>query len=116
MKEVLKNRTKVFAHQCVKLTKEFPSSYLANHIKGQLIRSATSAAANYRACCIAQSKPSFIAKISIVIEEIDESNFWLEFTFDEQLVSQEKVKSLISESHELVAIFMASRKTASKNK
>lgn len=75
MKEVLKNRTKKFAHNCVKLTKELPNSYLAQHIKGQLIRSSTSVAANYRATCLAQSKASFIAKISIVIEEIDESNF-----------------------------------------
>ncbi|MFL1011454.1 four helix bundle protein [Flavisericum labens] len=86
MKETLKTRTKVFAHYCIKLTSYFQNSYLANHIKGQLIRCSTSVAANYRATCIAQSKPSFIAKISIVIEEVDESNFWLEFAMDENLI------------------------------
>lgn len=113
MKEQLKTRTKVFAHNCVKLTHEFPNSYLSNHIKGQLIRCSTSVAANYRATCIAQSKPSFIAKISIVIEEVDESNFWLEFALDENLIPKEKIDILLKEFGELTSIFIASRKTAS---
>ncbi|MFD0835853.1 four helix bundle protein [Mariniflexile aquimaris] len=113
MKEQLKKRTKVFAHNCVKITQEFPNTYLSNHIKSQLIRCSTSVAANYRASCIAQSKPSFIAKISIVIEEVDESNFWLEFALDEDLILKEKIDNLLKESSELTAIFMASRKTAS---
>lgn len=114
MKEALKKRTKLFAHNCVKLTKLLPNEYLANHIKGQLIRCSTSVAANYRATCIAQSKPSFIAKISIVIEEVDESNFWLEFALDENLIQKNNIEKLLKESSELTAIFMASRKTASR--
>lgn len=116
MKEQLKNRTKKFAHDCVKLTEFLPTVYLGNHIKGQLIRCSTSVAANYRATCIAQSKPSFIAKISIVIEEVDESAFWLEFIIDEKLVEKETVTLLLQEAKELTAIFVASRKTASNNK
>ena len=115
MKEQLKIRTKVFAHNCIKLKQSFPNTYLSNHIKGQLIRCSTSVAANYRATCIAQSKPSFIAKISIVIEEMDESHFWLEFALDENLISKENVTFLLKEASELTAIFMASRKTASSN-
>ncbi|WP_445955647.1 four helix bundle protein [Yeosuana sp.] len=115
MKEQLKLRTKIFAHNCVKITQSFPNTYLSNHIKGQLIRCSTSVAANYRATCIAQSKPSFIAKISIVIEEVDESNFWLEFALDENLISKEKIDFLLKESSELTSIFIASRKTASSN-
>lgn len=88
MKEALKERTKIFAHNCIKIAQLFPNNYLANHIKGQLIRCSTSLAVNYRATCIAQSKPSFIAKISILIEEVDESNFWLEFALDENLVKK----------------------------
>ncbi|XMO86443.1 four helix bundle protein [Algibacter sp. AS12] len=114
MKEQLKNRTKVFAHNCVKTTKSLPNTYLSNHIRGQLIRCSTSVAANYRATCIAQSKPSFIAKISIVIEEVDESNFWLEFALDENLTEKSLIENLLKESSELTAIFMASRKTASR--
>ncbi len=115
MKEKLKHRTKLFAHHCIKLTEDFPNTYIANHIKKQLIRCSTSVAANYRAACIAQSKPSFIAKISIVIEEVDESNFWLEFCLDESIIQENKIKNLLKESSELTAIFIASRKTASKN-
>ena len=61
-----------FAHRCVKLAIHLPNTYLGNHIKGHLIRCSTSSAANYRATCHAQSKSSFIAKISIVVEETDE--------------------------------------------
>ena len=114
MKESLKKRTKLFAHNCIKTTSLLPNNYLSNHIKEQLIRCSTSVAANYRATCIAQSKPSFIAKISIVIEEVDESNFWLEFAVDENLIQREKIEFLLKESSELTAIFMASRKTANK--
>lgn len=116
MKEKLKYRTKIFAHNCIKLTEYLPNTYLGNHVKKQLIRSSTSVAANYRATCIAQSKASFIAKISIVIEEIDESNFWLEFSIDEQLLSKVKANNILKESSELTSIFIASRKTASNNK
>ena len=116
MKEQLKIRTKQFAHRCVKLTEHLPNVYLGNHIKGQLIRSSTSVATNYRATCVAQSKPSFIAKISLVIEEADQSAFWLEFMIDEELLPKEKIASLLQEAQELTAIFIASRKTVSNNK
>ena len=91
---------------------EMPKTYLANHIKGQLIRCSTSVASNYRAACIAQSKASFIAKLSIVIEEVDEAYFWLEFIIDEKLLSKEQVFPLLNEADELIAIFTSSRKTA----
>ena len=114
----LKRRTKEFAHRCVKFAVTLPKTYLGNHIKGQLIRASTSVAANYRATCVAQSKASFIAKISIVIEEADESLFWLEFIRDEKLLEQDNIelKFLIIEANELVSIFIASRKTAKKNR
>ena len=110
----LVNRTKLFAHRCVKLALSLPNSILGNHIKKQLIRCSSSVASNYRAACLAQSKPSFIAKLSIVIEEADESNFWLVFIKDENLLYSvsDELNLLISESNELTAIFIASRKTA----
>ena len=86
--DALKNRTKEFAHRCVKLALNLPDSYIGNHIRGQLIRCSTSVAANYRAACLAQSKASFISKLSIVIEEADESYFWLEFIIDEKLMAK----------------------------
>jgi len=108
----LKQRTKEFAHRCVKLSIALPRTYLGNHIKGQLIRCSTSVASNYRATCIAQSKASFVSKLSIVLEEVDESHFWLGFIIDERLLSEERVLPLLKEAEELTAIFISSRKTA----
>jgi len=113
--EALKIRTKRFAHRCVKLGAALPDSVLGKHIRGQLIRCTTSVASNYRATCIAQTKASFISKLSIVIEEADETSFWLEFIIDENLLKKERVTSLLKEANELTAIFIASRKTARKN-
>ena len=110
----MKKRTKEFAHRCVKLASALPKSRLGNHISGQLIRCSTSVAANYRASCLAQSKPDFIAKISIVLEEIDESAFWMEFIIEEELMEEKRVESLLTEAGELTAIFYSSRKTARK--
>jgi four helix bundle protein len=112
--KTLKQRTKKFAHRCVKLSITLPKTYLGNHIRGQLIRCSTSVASNYRATCIAQSKASFISKLSIVLEEVDESHFWLEFIIDEQLLSKDRVLPLLKEAEELTAIFISSRKTARK--
>ena len=110
--EELKERTKSFAHRCVKLSIALPKTKLGNHIAGQLMRCSTSVASNYRASCIAQSKKSFVSKLSIVIEESDESAFWLEFIIDEDLMKKEKTTPLLKEAEELTAIFVASRKTA----
>jgi four helix bundle protein len=114
--EQLKKRTKDFAHSCVKLALSCPSSILGNHLAKQLIRCSTSVAANYRSACLAQSRASFIAKISIVLEEIDESAFWLEFINDEKLIITKSLTPLIDEANELKAIFYTSRKTARRNK
>ena len=110
----LKKRTKEFPHRCVKLAMALPNSPLGNHIRGQLIRCSTSVASNYRATCIAQSKASFISKLSIVIEEADESIFWLEFIIDENLLKKNLVEPLMKEAAEITAIFITSRKTARK--
>jgi four helix bundle protein len=111
--EELIKRTKEFAHRCVKLALALPETALGKHIRGQLIRCSTSVAANYRATCLSQSKASFTAKISIVLEEADESAFWLEFIIDENLLKENLVKPLLQEAEELTSIFASSRKTAS---
>ncbi len=111
--EELKKRTKEFAHRCVKLAMALPETALGKHLRGQVIRCSTSVAANYRATCLSQSKASFVSKISIVLEEADESAFWLEFIIDENLLKENMVKPLLQEAEELTAIFASSRKTAS---
>jgi four helix bundle protein len=114
--DILKKRTKDFAHRCVKLALSVSTSMLGNHLANQLTRCSTSVAANYRSACLAQSRASFIAKISIVLEEIDESSFWLEFIKDEKMIKNESLASLLDEANELKAIFYTSRKTARSNK
>ena len=109
----LKDRTKRFAHRCVKLALSLPETTLGKHIRGQLVRCSTSVAANYRATCLAQSQASFVSKISIVVEECDESEFWLEFVIDAELIPKEKVSDLMQEANELSRIFISSRKTIS---
>ena len=110
-----KQRTKEFAHNCVKLASVLPKKKLGWHIEGQLIRCATSVAVNYRAVLLAQSDASFSAKLSIVIEEVDECDFWIEFGFDEGIISKEDAMPLIKEAKELSAIFITSRKTIQKS-
>ena len=111
--EELINRTKDFAHRCVKLATALPETPLGKHIRRQLIRCSTSVAANYRATCLSQSKASFVAKISIVLEETDEAAFWLEFIIDEKLLKKNLVEPLLKEAEELTAIFASSRITSS---
>ena len=81
----------------------------------QLIEAATSVAANYRAACRSRSPADFISKISVVSEEADESQFWLELTLESQILERERVRALLNESGELAAIFTASRDTAKNN-
>ena len=110
----LKKRTKEFAHRIVKLAVALPKTVLGDHVRKQLIRCGTSVAANYRAASMSQTKAVFISKISIVIEEADETEFWLEFIVDEKLLKKELVMPLLTEAHELASIFIVSRRTAQK--
>ena len=112
-REELTERTKEFAHRCVKLPMALPETPLGKHIRGQVIRCSTSVAANYRAACFSQSNATFITKISIVLEEADETAFWLEFIIDEKLLKENLVEPLLKEAEELTKIFAASRMTAS---
>ncbi len=82
----------------------------------QLLRSATSVEANYRAACRARSKADFISKIAIVEEEADESLFWLELIAESGLMNTERLKDLTKEADELTAIFTATGKTAKQNR
>jgi len=115
LKNILKDRTKQFARNVIGLTEKLPGNYHSNHISRQLIRSATSVAANYRAACLVQTKPTFVTKLSIVIEEADESAFWLELIVKENLRNDEITKGLLQEAKELTSIFIASRITAQRN-
>lgn len=117
-KEMIK-RTKQFGYDCIDLSDSLYGNYLKNHVRGQLIRCTTSVGANYRAARLAQSKASFIAKISISVEEADESAMWLEMIIDKKLLHpkyEEESRRLIKEANELTSIFVATRKTIETNR
>ena len=111
----LKARTKRFALRVMKLD-AIPRTIQGRAIAKQIIRSATSVAANYRAACRARSRAEFIAKIGVVEEEADESCFWLELIIDSGLLTEERIRPLLGEAGELVAIMAVSRKSAIGNR
>ena len=106
-----KNRTKNFAVDIIKYSKNFSKNEESYIVKKQLIRSATSVAANYRAVCRARSDAEFFAKLCIVVEEADETLFWLEIIVDAEIYNIELTTPLIKEANEIVKIVSKSRKT-----
>jgi len=113
--EALKKRTKDFALRVLRLCQALPKTYMGDAIGKQLLRSATSVGANYRAACRARSQAEFSAKLQIVIEEADESAFWLELIEESGLLPKECLTDLRKEADELTAIFVSSRKTVTRN-
>ncbi len=112
----LKNRTKKFAVDTIHFVNELPKSKANDVVSYQLIKSATSVAANYRASLRGRSSAEFISKLNIVLEESDESHFWFEIIEEtNKNINLETFKELIKESNELTAIFASSLKTARNN-
>ena len=114
--EALKERCKTMALRVMNVVSHLPSTIPGRVIADQLMRSASSVAANYRAACRARSKAEFVAKLSIVVEEADETVLWLELIVDGGLLPAERIKDLLAEANEITAIMVASRKTASGNR
>ena len=110
--EELKKRTKQLGLRIIKLIESLPSSKAANVIGNHLLRSCTSVGANYWSACRARSKPDFISKASISIEEADESLYWTEMLVEAEIMPKEKLAALMKETDEIVAILTASVKTA----
>ena len=112
----LKRRTKAFALRILKLVDALPKTTAGRALASQIVRSGTSVAANYRAACRARSTADFIAKMGIVEEEGDETLFWLELLEESELVSATKLAAIKQEANELIAITIASIKTARRNR
>ncbi|MCB9262725.1 MAG: four helix bundle protein [Flavobacteriales bacterium] len=112
-----KNRTKRFAIETLKLCDELPFNQNSTRIiASQLGRSASSTAANYRAACVSRSAKEFVAKMSISLEESDESSFWLELLDEGDFyTNKERIKNLLGESEQLTKIIGKARFTASNN-
>jgi len=110
--EQLKARTKRFALEIIALVSKLPRTLVAEIIARQLVRCATSVGANYRAACRGRSRAEFAAKISIVLEEADETLYWLEILHESGVSTEKSVLEVMKEAGELIAIFAASHKTA----
>lgn len=110
--QALRDRTKAFAVRIVKLYRSLPRTVDAQVLGKQVIRCGTSVAANYRAACRSRSRAEWLAKIGVVVEEADETVFWLEMLVDCGIVKRERLANLLEEARELSAIFTASQHTA----
>lgn len=108
----LAERTMDFAIAVFRFCRELPQTEEAREIARQLRRAGASVGANYRAVRRGRSTRDFASKIGVVIEEADESGFWLDFIVRVELLETARVKALAQEANELVAIFTASQKTA----
>jgi four helix bundle protein len=111
----LLDRTKKFALDIVKFFEELPKDEVSRVVGRQLLRSGTSVGANYRAAHRAKSKADFISKMGTVLEEADESAFWIELLASAGKVSSSKSAPLHREADELVAIAVSSINTARRN-
>src|SRR5436190_21940141 len=112
----LQERTRRFASAVIKFCEALPKDPATQTIVEQLLDSSGSTDSNYRATCRARSPDEFIAKIGVAAEEADESKGWLQLLVASGLARIEDARDLIQESDELTAIFVASRKTAKRNK
>jgi four helix bundle protein len=108
----MKRRTKDFALRVLRLVDSLPKRFVAVHMGGQLARCGTSVASNYRAACRARSKKEFCSKLGIVEEEADESVFWMEMLVEAKIVKESLLGNLIQEGNEILAIVVASIRTA----
>ncbi len=111
-KEELKKRTKNFHIAIIQVCNGLPRSAAGFELAKQLMRSGGSVGANYRAACRAKSTNDFIYKIEIVIEEADESLYWLEVITESNMLAVEETTPLVKEANELISIFVSTVKTA----
>ena len=107
----MRSRTKIFVIDLLKFLKTLPESYEVSIISKQLFRSASSIAANYRAACRSRSNKEFYSKISIVVEETDETLFWLELLIESGISDNENAVNLLNTATEFIKIFSKTRKT-----
>lgn len=114
--EMFKKRTKKFVVDNIKLFKSLPKTEEAKIIGRQLLRSSSSVGANYRAACRARSQAEFHAKLSIVVEEADESVFWMEVLVEAEIIKISDISILMDEANQILKVVSASRKTVTINK
>ena len=114
--EYFRNRTKKFVVDNIKLFRILPKTEEARIIGKQLLRSSSSVGSNYRAVCRARSQAEFHAKLSIVVEEADESVFWMEILVEADIIKPNEISALMSEANEILKVVSTARKSVSDNK
>ena len=107
----LELRTKNFSLLVIDLVEKLPNSISIRAVANQIVRSGTSVGANYRAVCRARSDREFVAKMNIVLEEADETLFWIEIIMAKKWISNSELEVVWKEGNELTAIFVSSLKT-----
>lgn len=112
--EQMKRRTKAAAVAVIRLTAELPKGVAGRTVSNQIIRSSTSVGANYRAARRARSRKEFVAKLGVVIEEADETLYWIEIAVEAGLLSRESAKAAWREMNEITSILIATIRTAKK--
>lgn len=114
--DYFRNRTKKFVVDNIKLFRILPKTEEAKIIGKQLLRSSSSVGANYRAVCRARSQAEFHSKLSIVVEEADESIFWMEVLVEAEVIKQNEISGLMTEAHEILKVVSTARKSVSEIK
>ncbi|KLT68647.1 four helix bundle protein [Flavobacterium sp. ABG] len=107
----MKVRTKKFSLMIIDLAERMPNTNVVRSITSQIVRSGTSVGANYRAVCRARSDREFVAKMNIVLEEADETLFWIELITEKKWIEKSELETIWKEGNELTAIFVSSLKT-----
>ena len=108
--QIFANRTKALTINVINKLSLLPYSDQVSVIRKQIFRSVSSTAANYRAMCRARSDKEKYAKICIVVEEADETLFWLEIIQELKMISNEEIEELLQESEEIVKVTSAYKK------
>jgi len=114
--EYFRNRTKKFVVDNINLFRTLPKTEEAKIIGRQLLRCSSSVGANYRAACRARSQAEFHSKLSIVVEEADESVFWMEILTDSNIVKPNEISGLMNEANEILKIVSTARKSVTNHK
>ena len=107
-----RSRTKAFALRVIRLVRALPRELTADVVARQLLRCGTSVGANYRAACRAKSRADFVAKMRIVEEECDESRYWMELLIEAGIVEEARLRDLLGEANEILAMVVTPIKTA----
>lgn len=112
----LRDRTKQYALRIIRIYSALAKTGIAQVLGKQVLRSGTSVGAHYREACRSRSTAEFISKIEGGLQELDETDYWLELLVESNIIPETRLHDLRRETNELIAIFTASARTAKRKK